>query len=131
MMYGKYTITVGCDGKVFVFPSLSHNYEVGDMYHVLINNNTDETNGVYLSCRFNDEIDPEEELIKTYKVPANKHLKVPPQYREAMSGKCYLIDVGCGIELHKAENFDKTENVDFEDIEKMIMELGLQKDENS
>ena len=36
-MYGKYTITVGRDGKVFVFPSLSHNYEEGDIYHVLIN----------------------------------------------------------------------------------------------
>ena len=128
-MYGKYTITVGRDGKVFVFPSLSHNYEVGDMYHVLINKTVDEANGVYLSYRFNDEIDPEEKLIKTYKVPPNKHLKVPPQYREEMSGKCYLIGVGCGIELHKAENFDKTENVGFEDIEKMIKELGLQKDE--
>lgn len=122
-MYGKYTIMVGRDGKVFAFPSLSHNYEVGDMYHVLINKNVDEANGVYLSYRFNDEIDPEEKLIKTYKVATNKHLKVPPQYREDMSGKCYLIGVGCGIELHKAENFDKKENVSFKDLEKMILEL--------
>jgi len=27
-----------------MFPSLSHNYEVGDMYHVLINKNVDEAN---------------------------------------------------------------------------------------
>jgi len=40
-----------------------------------------------------------------------------------MSGKCYLIGVGCGIELHKAENFDKKENVSFKDLEKMIKEL--------
>lgn len=32
MMYGIYTITVGLDGKVFVFPSLSRNYEAGDMW---------------------------------------------------------------------------------------------------
>ena len=63
MMYGKYTITVSNDGKVFVFPSLSHNYEVGDTYRVLINKNAIETGGVYLSYRFNDEIDLEE---KTY-----------------------------------------------------------------
>jgi len=81
-----------------------------------------------LSYRFNDEIDPEEKLLKTYKVPANKHLKVPPQYREEMSGKCYLIGVGCGIELHKAGNFDKTENVSFEELVKMAEELGLQND---
>ena len=37
MMYGKYIIAVGRDGKVFVFPSLSYNYEAGDVYHVLIN----------------------------------------------------------------------------------------------
>ena len=125
MLYGKYIITVGRDGKVFVFPSLSYNYEAGDVYHVLINKTVDESNGVYLSYRFNDEIDPEEKLIKTYKVPANKHLKVPPQYREEMSGKCYLIGVGCGIELHKAENFDKMNNVNIEDLEQMIKELGL------
>ena len=80
MMYGKYTIMVGRDGKVFVFPSLSHNYEVGEMYHILINKTVDEANGVYLSYRFNDEIDPEEKLIKTYSVPTNKQLNVPPQY---------------------------------------------------
>jgi len=34
-----------------------------------------------------------------------------------------LIGVGCGIELHKAENFDKKENVSFKDLEKMIKEL--------
>lgn len=129
MMYGIYTITVGLDGKVFVFPSLSRNYEAGDKYHVLINKTVDEADGVYLSYRFNDEIDPEEKLIKTYKVPANKHLKVPPQYREELSGKCYLIGVGCGIELHKAENFDKMKNVSFEDIEQMIKEFGLRNDE--
>ena len=45
-----------------------------------------------------------------------------------MSGKCYSIGVGCGIELHKAEHFEKEEHVSFEDIEKMIKELGLQKE---
>ena len=89
----------------------------------------DEANGVYLSYRFNDEIDPEEKLIKTYKVPINKHLKVPPQYREEMSGKCYLIGVGFGIELHKAENFDKMNNVNIGDLEQMIKELGLPNEE--
>ena len=128
MMYGKYTITVGCDGKIFVCPSLSHNYEVGDVYHVIINKTVDEA-GVYLSYRFNDEIDLEEKLIKTYKVPTNKHLKVPPQYREEMSGKCYLIGVGCGVELHKAENFDKMNNVNIEDLEQIIKELDLQNEE--
>lgn len=68
-------------------------------------------------------------LIKTYKVPTNKHLKIPPQYREEMSGKCYLIGVGCGIELHKAENFDKMNNVNIDDLEKMIKKLGLQNEE--
>lgn len=129
MMYGIYTITVGLDGKVFVFPSLSRNYKAGDMYHVLINKTVDGADGVYLFYRFNDEIDPEEKLIKNYKVPTNKHLKVPPQYREEMSGKCYLIGVGCGIELHKAENFDKMNNVNMEDLEQMIKELGLRNDE--
>ena len=42
-----------------------------------------------------------------------------------MSGKCYLIGVGCGIELHKAENFDKMNNVNIEDLEKMIKEFGF------
>lgn len=129
MMYGKYTITVGRDGKVFVFPSLSHNYEAGDKYYVLINKSAVETDGIYLYYKFNGEIDPEEKLLKTYKVPVNKHLKVPPQYREEMSGKCYLIGVGCGIELHKAENFDKEKHVSFEDLEQMIKELGLQNEE--
>lgn len=129
MMYGKYTITVGRDGKVFVFPLLSHNYEAGDTYHVLINKNAVETDDIYLSYRFNGEIDPEEKLLKTYKVPANKHLKIPPQYREDLSGKCYLIGVGCGLELHKVENFDKMNNVNIEDLEQMIKELGLQNEE--
>lgn len=120
MLFGKYSITISNDGMVFLYPSLKDKIEVGNMYNVIVNHEDEEKEIYSLMYRFSNEVCEGEKIVKSYKVRKDKFLRVPPSYRELMSGNCFLIGLGNSIELVKYESDRKREaecgNMSFESI---------------
>lgn len=131
MFFGKYSLTISKDGMVFLFADFKDKIEVGMPYNVILRTDHEE-DGIYsLIYRFNNDVYENEKVLKKYNVRKDKFLRIPPSFRDTMTGRCFLIGVGNDIELTTFESETKREsqyeNMSFENLMEEFKSISSQK----
>ncbi len=123
MFIGTYKTSIGENGKVFVNERLSENYNIGDKYTVLIDEEPPEDEFL-LRYRFNGEPEFDEKVVAEYVVGPDKMLKIPDKFLSKYNGECNVVGVLFDIEI-STKGFYERKRASIEDIEKMISELDF------
>ena len=124
MFYGRKEVNIGESRRVHILNGMKKNLVERQEYRVYLDGEWD--NGTHrLIFRFDDEPDTCETFVKSYKIPKNLTLKVPPQVYCQMKGKCILAGATTCVELIKEECYNKLNSEASETVLKLAEELGL------
>lgn len=125
MFIGKYSITIKENGKITPPAAFKEKYENAKECFVFENDEPDEM-GTVLTYRFKNSRNPWEKLIANYKISDDKNLLIPIKYRAELMCECYIVGVGDGFQIIRAENYEKkVSNADYVEIESLLTELGF------